>query len=818
MNREIDRLKYPSYTQAKKWVQKNKISNRQDYYLKKPKHFPYNPHDVYKNKGWIDNRNFFVDRFVSYEECKKWARDQKITKMNNFFKAKKPKTIPTNLALHYKNKGWLSWSDFFDRRNKRDTRGLKNLKQCKKWARDKKIKTKEQFDKRKKSIGIPSNPDYRYKNKGWISWGDFLGTGPTNQEINRKNNKKIQRILTDLQKNWKFYSRWTDGLIRDWFDREGLFTIKDPYIRSFFTNFIDLRNSVEGRKALLNWLKTKRFSETGKNIFMNKTEILEIIKPINMIRTKQKSRSLESGYAILKVIEDIDIVVTDSSTLQNHISYTIQLLWKSIFDPKKEKREVKLIKKMKKNGNKFHDSVLIRFLNQYNQVREIKLSKNYIGKYTPTLMQLYTAYRMKKSLGFFNISNVGVGKTLSAIISSLVCRSNYTLIICPNNIVNQWKEILEECVKDCIVSTGKYPHKKINRTHNYHIINYDKFSQGYSKQVIRNIYAENYDFIILDETQNIKIRNISQISKRRILIETLLNKIRKKSAKVKTLCLSATPIINNVKEGVSLLEMVTGSKHSRIDNDNTVRSASQLHTEFLLYSLRYSEKFKIKEIGGLKSPIVVEGYVPNDISVEELEKTSFLGFEQYLLQSKIEQVKKLINGKTIIYTEYVTGIVTKLQKELEKNGYKVGLFIGSDKSGKDLFLDNKIDVLIASSPISEGVDELQNICSNLIFLTLPFTHSRFEQVKGRIIRKNQKKKQVRIHVLNGVLNGYQYDQKIKLNRIDFKNKIGECVTEGILPKKIQIPGSNLRKKIIETIIRNRDSGILTRKQARMIIN
>ena len=42
-----------------------------------------------------------------------------------------------------------------------------------------KIKTSVQWIKfrktKKRPINIPSNPDTYYKNKGWISWADFLG-------------------------------------------------------------------------------------------------------------------------------------------------------------------------------------------------------------------------------------------------------------------------------------------------------------------------------------------------------------------------------------------------------------------------------------------------------------------------------------------------------------------------------------------------------------------------------------------------------------------------------------------------------------------
>jgi len=32
---------------------------------------------------------------------------------------------------------------------------------------------------------IPSNPDYFYKNKGWVSWGDWLGTGSTSTQLRK---------------------------------------------------------------------------------------------------------------------------------------------------------------------------------------------------------------------------------------------------------------------------------------------------------------------------------------------------------------------------------------------------------------------------------------------------------------------------------------------------------------------------------------------------------------------------------------------------------------------------------------------------------
>ena len=50
-----------------------------------------------------------------------------------------------------------------------------------------------------------------------------------------------------------------------------------------------------------------------------------------------------------------------------------------------------------------------------------------------------------------------------------------------------------------------------------------------------------------------------------------------------------------------------------------------------------------------------------------------------------------------------------LIKALEKNGYRVGMYTGEDKTGFDQFIKGHIDVLIGSSAIGTGVDGLQNV-------------------------------------------------------------------------------------------------------------
>jgi len=62
----------------------------------------------------------------------------------------------------------------------------------------------------------------------------------------------------------------------------------------------------------------------------------------------------------------------------------------------------------------------------------------------------------------------------------------------------------------------------------------------------------------LDEIHFTKIRNEEEISQRRKNLDGLMTGIRKMNPNVKVLGLSATPVVNNLREGRSLLELITG--------------------------------------------------------------------------------------------------------------------------------------------------------------------------------------------------------------------------------------------------------------------
>jgi len=188
-----------TYDSTKEWISINLPQidsqtkwNKNKKYL--PNFIPKKPDLVFKNNGWVSWGDFLTTNnisnnkkiFLSYEECKLFAKENNINSQSNwaeFIKVNK-KTIPTNVPKSpehvYKNKGWVSWSEFLDNNfihhSKISYVDFKTLKEeVKKYG----VKTKNNFYIFKKTLkkingcDIPSHPERVYKNN-WLSWTDFL--------------------------------------------------------------------------------------------------------------------------------------------------------------------------------------------------------------------------------------------------------------------------------------------------------------------------------------------------------------------------------------------------------------------------------------------------------------------------------------------------------------------------------------------------------------------------------------------------------------------------------------------------------------------
>lgn len=198
--------KYLDYERAKDFVRTLGLKSKEEWnkYVNdelkdkpaKPSNIPSAPSNVYGNKGeWVSIEDFLGIEYLSIEEAKKFVWDLKIKSLKEWKQyvkwelknhIQKPNNIPSDPLKQYKGKGWVDIRDWLGITNeytyvdygeaRKFTRelGLKNQSEWRRYAKG------EFKDKPLKPKNIPAGP-YQYYHlfhgdKGWISWGDWLGT------------------------------------------------------------------------------------------------------------------------------------------------------------------------------------------------------------------------------------------------------------------------------------------------------------------------------------------------------------------------------------------------------------------------------------------------------------------------------------------------------------------------------------------------------------------------------------------------------------------------------------------------------------------
>ena len=228
--------KYISYENAKVLVHKLNIKHQTDWakYCKKhnpPRNVPATPNVIYKNNGWISWQDFldsdyvapFQQEFLSFENARIFARHLNFKSRKEWQKYcnedKRPKNIPAQPHECYsRTNEWISWGDFLGTNNVHSKEFVSfeeaisfvrhlNLKNIEEW------KTYCKSDE--KPCSIPTKPERIYKNEGWTSWGDFLGTGRvSNKNMKYRPFEEAREFAISLglinSKEWREYCSGSD--------------------------------------------------------------------------------------------------------------------------------------------------------------------------------------------------------------------------------------------------------------------------------------------------------------------------------------------------------------------------------------------------------------------------------------------------------------------------------------------------------------------------------------------------------------------------------------------------------------------------------
>jgi hypothetical protein len=179
---------------------------------------------VYKNQGWAgwgdwlgsgQPRKTTTPR--SFEDARRFARSLGLKSWTEWWdyskSGKRPADIPAAPSTVYRDQGWAGISDWLGAERTRPGDWLP-FKEAREFVWSLGLKSEMEWRDYSKSgkrrVGIPSNPDMIYKDKGWVAYSDWLGTGVTKPMVYRpfeEAREFVRRLGLKSTTEWYEYSR-----------------------------------------------------------------------------------------------------------------------------------------------------------------------------------------------------------------------------------------------------------------------------------------------------------------------------------------------------------------------------------------------------------------------------------------------------------------------------------------------------------------------------------------------------------------------------------------------------------------------------------
>lgn len=429
------------------------------------------------------------------------------------------------------------------------------------------------------------------------------------------------------------------------------------------------------------------------------------------------------------------------------------------------------------HGDDYANRIRDAFLDEYRAVQAVVTPASYSFRVSgvatpPNLMQRHTVWRLSQERRMGNWSDTGAGKSNAAILASRVLEGvHFTLVVCPNNVVETWISAITQMFPDSDVASRTLdPCWRPASQHRYLVLNYEVFQ--------KRAPLCQPDLVVLDEVQLAKQRIDDQTSNRREFLEAFLEMLEARKRPY-VLSMSATPVINNLREGKSILELTLGRTVEGPIAATTSHCLRQ-HRQFIDAGVRWVPNFDLQfEERIVEAPC--DSLVPEILALPR--NSSTLDLERLLTRARLPLILDNLQPKTIVYTYNVDGITDLLHRQIANAGWSVGFYTGEDKTGLEGFLNGTLDVLVASQAITLGIDGLQHVCNRIILNVLPWTYAEYKQLKGRVFRQGQRRQITLIlPIVSATVGGSKWSwDEAKLGRLRFKQTIGDAVLDGTLP-------------------------------------
>ena len=227
--------KIRTFFEARKFVQSLGLKNQKEWYNfcksgKKPNDIPSSPNKIFEKEwsswgdwlgtGRVANQN---RQFKSYAKSKEFVHSLRIQSIKYWLEycksGKIPFDIPKDPQKSFKNKGWISWGDWLGTgRIAAQNKVWRPFEEAKQFAISLNLQGESDWRKftksKEKPKDIPVDPAAAYKNNGWKSMGDWLGTGRVASATISNNYLSFKKARHEARKLAKKYNikSWDDWL------------------------------------------------------------------------------------------------------------------------------------------------------------------------------------------------------------------------------------------------------------------------------------------------------------------------------------------------------------------------------------------------------------------------------------------------------------------------------------------------------------------------------------------------------------------------------------------------------------------------------
>ena len=551
----------------------------------------------------------------------------------------------------------------------------------------------------------------------------------------------------------------------------------------------------------------------------------------DLIQDLPVPRVLDTLSSLAKIIDILVEGSSDEEAIKFLVSKAIAKLWKRCF----YKEEEALLEAKQHRGNIYSEAVRDTFIDEYTRCKQLPLPEGYSFidlsgiRREPKLMQRLIAYRVLKNGRVLNLSGTGTGKTLSAVLASRVIGSQLTVIACPNATIDGWIATIRSAFsKSEIASKSWSPVWSTDDLPRYLVMNHEMFQNRFEGLIKRFINKNAIDFVVIDELHQVKQRDEDLETQRRRLISGLITDFPEDRPKPRVLGMSATPVVNNLYEGKSLVELVSSLSHDDIGTATNIHNCMKLYQKFTTMGFRMMPQNQISRIPQIH-PVDCTPYLEDLFALGHRPHPQQV--EAILVRARWSIIRQHLRAKTVIFTEYVKDIVPYLVQQIKQAGMSVGVYTGNDKYAteagyKDMleqFLKGDIEILVASIKcLGTGVDGLQLISNNVIFASLPWTSTDYEQAIGRFDREGFVFDKLDIHIPKtyAILSaGDEWSWcESKLIRIENKRDIAKAAVDGEIPdSNNQLTPAKATQYLLGWLRRLSEGGLneIERKQIRV---